>query len=435
MKSKILIRGGCVLTLGDRTPNFNEADVLVEDGFVVEVGTGIRSRDAEVVDATDTIVMPGFVDCHRHVWESLFSGIGDPDGQQSSASGYGPHHGADDIYASTLLGLLRAVEAGITTVVDWFDGADEHTEAALQAHSDAGVRTVLVKGASPWEPARERWGPRLRAIASADRDDRLVTVAAGAPPPVVGDLDTVAREWTLARELGLRIHTHVGRDPGDHGLVDALATKGLLADDVTLVHCTHLGDSDLDAIASTGASVALTPSTDMAGGRGSPPLQRLIDRKIRPGLGVDGERITPGDMFAQMRAVISLQHASYFDLKLAGKGGLPRLLSTREVIRWATVDGAGAAGLGSVTGSLEPGREADLVILRTDRPNIAPVNDPIGAVVWGMDTSNIDWVIVGGRPLMRHGVLEGDVDRARDLAVASRDRVAGAILAGAGGGS
>jgi cytosine/adenosine deaminase-related metal-dependent hydrolase len=136
-----------------------------------------------------------------------------------------------------------------------------------------------------------------------------------------------------------------------------------------------------------------------------------------------------------MRAVISLQHASYFDLKLAGKGGLPRLLSTREVIRWATVDGAGAAGLGSVTGSLEPGREADLVILRTDRPNIAPVNDPIGAVVWGMDTSNVDWVIVGGRPLMRHGVLEGDVDRARDLAVTSRDRVAGAVLASAGGGS
>jgi len=172
--------------------------------------------------------------------------------------------------------------------------------------------------------------------------------------------------------------------------------------------------------------VSLTPSSEMAGGLGSPPVQQLIDRNIRPGLGVDDERIAPGDMFAQMRATNSIQHATMFDLKLAGKAGLPTLLSTRAVIRYATIDGANATGLGTLTGSIEVGKQADIIVLRADRPNIAPINDPIGAVVWGMDTSNLDWVFVGGEPLMRSGELVADVDNARRLAIEAQHRVAGA---------
>ncbi|HEX9763285.1 MAG TPA: amidohydrolase family protein, partial [Acidimicrobiia bacterium] len=179
-------------------------------------------------------------------------------------------------------------------------------------------------------------------------------------------------------------------------------------------------------VAASGAAVSLTPASEMAGGRGSISIQKLIDRAIRPGLGVDTERLAPGDMFAQMRAAISIQHATYFDLKLAGKAGLPKLLTTRDVIRYATVDGARVAGLSTEVGALEPGRQADLIMLRTDRPNIHPVNDPIGAVVWGMDTSNVDWVFVAGRPVKRNGVVEGDLERARSLAAASRERVAAA---------
>jgi 5-methylthioadenosine/S-adenosylhomocysteine deaminase len=135
-----------------------------------------------------------------------------------------------------------------------------------------------------------------------------------------------------------------------------------------------------------------------------------------------------------MRAVISVQHATSFDLKLAGKGGVPNLLSSRDVIRYATVDGARTAGLASVTGSLSPGKRADVIVLRTDRPNIAPVNDPIGAVVWGMDTSNIDWVFVGGASLVERGQLTADVARVRTLVMAATSRLApGAGLpAGAG---
>ncbi len=182
----------------------------------------------------------------------------------------------------------------------------------------------------------------------------MTTIAFGPTDAVPGRLDRVARDWGTARELGLRIHAHAGLETSDRGLVADLAGRDLLGRDVTLVHCTNLEDPDLDAVASTGTSVSLAPSTEMAGGIGPPPLQQLIDRGIRPGLGVDDEQVTPGDMFTQMRAAISIQHATVFDLKLAGKGGLPRLLTTREVILYATADGARVAGLGDVTGSLEP---------------------------------------------------------------------------------
>jgi cytosine/adenosine deaminase-related metal-dependent hydrolase len=405
LSDRFLLKGGTVLTLGAKTPNFNVADVIVEGGVITEVGQGLRGRDAEVIDASNTIVMPGFVDSHRHVSRSLLRNEGD---QAVSAGGYGP----DDVYASTLVGLLGALESGITTVVDWSDiEVDEgHSEAALQAHSDSGLRTVFLH-------------TDLAVLEAVTQRAALSTPAFKTHMPSNEARDSVATEWSAARETGLRIHLHAGVDSSERGLVAAMGSGGFLGSDVTLVHCSNLDPADLDAIASTGSMVALTPSSEMSHGIGAPPVQEFLDRKIRPGLGVDNEWSGQGDMFAQMRAAISLQHATYFDLKLAGKGGLPNLLSTRDVIRWATVDGARVAGLDEVAGSLAPGKQADIVLLRTDRPNIFPINDPIGAVVWGMDTSNVDWVFVAGKPLMRNGVVEADVERARGLAAAALDRV------------
>jgi 5-methylthioadenosine/S-adenosylhomocysteine deaminase len=212
-----------------------------------------------------------------------------------------------------------------------------------------------------------------------------------------------------------------------------LGERGLLGQDVTLLHRTELDEADVEAIGSAAAGVSLSPPSEMSGGFGPPPIQQLIDRGIRPGLGVDDERLAPGDMFAQMRATISVQHATVFDRKLAGKAGLPKLMGTRDVIRHATADGARVAGLRGVTGSIEPGMQADVIVLRADRPNIFPVNDPIGAVVWGMDTSNVDWVFVAGRAVMRAGILEADAQRARALAEDARRRVGAAsgVTAGA----
>jgi len=423
VSSRTLIRGGCVLTLGARTPNFEVADVLIQDGRVSEVGPGLRARDADVIDAADTIVMPGFVDVHRHTWQSLFRNLDGAatDDTLTPASRFGPHYLAEDAYAGTLIGLLGAIEAGITTVVDLSDiqmGTD-FTEAVLQAHTDAGVRTVFVPASPPWLVQADGQSWLGEAISQAT--SRGVAAAFGASSPV--GVDLVEREWQLAREHGWRIHAHVGSAPEETGKVARLGGLGRLGPDVTLVHCSQLDESDLDAITSTRTEVCLTPSTEMTRGV-TPPIQSLLDRGIRPGLGTDRQGMAPGDMFAQMRSVISVQHARMFDLKLAGKASLPQLMNTRDVIRFATIEGARVAGLGDTTGSIEPGKAADLILLRTDRPNIHPINDPIGAVVWGMDTSNVDWVFVGGKPVMREGALQADVSRAVRLANVARARVA-----------
>jgi cytosine/adenosine deaminase-related metal-dependent hydrolase len=416
--------------LGAKTPNLARADVLIDGDRIAEVGQGLRARDAEVIEATDAIVMPGFVDTHRHAWRSLFRNLGDPASAALGGDGVGAVgelYRPDDLYAATLLSLLAAVEAGITTVVDRADLAVDATssEAVLRAHADAGVRTVFVHvprrtGDDDLSATRDLL-PRLTAAAGPSTGIAFGSTVAATP-----DLDATSREWAAARELGLRIHAHVDPVTARPGAIAALAGAGLLGDDVTIVHPADLDEADLVALSGHGAAVSMTPSSEMAGGAGSPPIQQLIDRDIRPGLGIDDEWMAPGDMFAQMRETISLQHATVFDRKLSGKAGLPRLMTTRDVIRFATVDGARAAGVAGSAGSLAPGMQADVIVLRTDRPNVFPINDPIGAVVWGMDTSNVDRVFVAGRSLMREGVLEGDVERVRSLAIAARQRLAGA---------
>lgn len=439
MDGKFVIKGGCVLSMDRSVGNHTVADVLVEDGRISEVGTGLRARGAEVIDATDTIVMPGFVDTHRHAWQTLFRNLG-RGGTGEHPIGpaiYGPHHRPDDVYAATLLGLVGAIAAGITTVVDWSDIQVDasFTDAVLSAHADSGARTVMVHAAPKWMADGAGQVSRLAALADDSRESP--TLAYGPADPTGIDFERLASEWAEARRRHVRIHVHVGRDASDSGVVAGLASRGLLGDDVTLVHCTNLGEDDLDAIASSGARVSLTPANEMAAGYGAPPLQALIDRGIRPGLGVGNEIEAPGDLFAQMRAANAMQHATLFDLKLAGKAGIPNLLSTRDVIRYGTIDGAESVGLGNLTGSLTPGKRADLVVLRVDRPNISPLNDPIGAVVWGMDTSNIDWVMVGGAPLVREGDLTADVERIRELANAAQRRVAAeaGLLTATGGAS
>lgn len=432
MTKRILLRGGCVLTLGPKTPNHARADVLIEDGVVAEVGPGLRARDAEAVDAGDAIIMPGFVDTHRHTWRSLFRNLGEsPSSHDAAGPALAPERDLrpDDVYAATLVGLLGAAEAGITSIVDWADVPFdmEVRAAALQAHADSGLRTLFVHVAGGQSEDREQDIAATRHLL-----DRLIDAAGPSTTVALGyelvdaDTDGASAACALARERGVPLHLHAGAEAP--GALARLGRRGILGNDIVVAHCSDFDSADLDVAGSSGVAVSIAPASEMAGGRGTPPIQELIDRGIRPGLGTDDERVAPGDMFAQMRATISVQHGAIFDRKLAGKAGLPRLMNTRDVIRYATVEGARVAGFGGVTGSLEPGMQADIIVLRTDRPNIFPVNDPVGAVVWGMDTSNLDWVFVGGRVLMREGVLQADLGHARDLVAAAVQRVSASGL-------
>jgi cytosine/adenosine deaminase-related metal-dependent hydrolase len=203
-----------------------------------------------------------------------------------------------------------------------------------------------------------------------------------------------------------------------------MGEAGLLKDDTTYIHCTTLNDTEIQMIVDTGGTVSLAAPVEMMMGHGMVPTQKFLDRGLRPSLSVDVETNVASDMFTQMRTVLSLQRALVFERGLAGENNLPPILTARDALEFATIEGARANGLDDRVGTLTPGKEADIILLRTDRINVMPINDPIGAVVWGMDTSNVDSVFVAGKAMKRHGELVGvDLNCTCKLAYESRDYV------------
>ena len=223
----------------------------------------------------------------------------------------------------------------------------------------------------------------------------------------------------------MRISVHVGVGmAGKLGKLGAMGRAGLLGSDTTYIHCCTLSDQELQMIADTGGTVSLACPVEMQMGHGLPPIQRCLDRGLRPSLSVDVETTMSGDLFAQMRSVLTLQRALVNERRLQGEDNLPDVLTSRDVIEFATIEGARANGLDSKVGTLTPGKDADVIMLRTDRINVLPINDPIGVVVRGMDSSNVDSVFIAGTPRKRGGQLVNvDLARVRKLAYESRDYV------------
>ena len=433
---RVLIRNGCVLTLDKSVGNFHQADVLIERTKILAVGTNLNAADAEVIDASEMIVMPGFIDTHRHVWEGILRNIGTDMPLEGNASyltiiqnTLAPVYRPEDAYIGNLVGLFGAIDAGITTLLDWSDiqSTRAHADAVIKALQESGLRTVFAYGYPWWKEPDENQDDWIKDIAKQyfSTKDQLLTFALAPQGPEFTSFETTRAQWQLARELDARITVHVGvGTAGKAGKLAEMGRAGLLKNDTTYIHCTTLSDEEIKMIVDTGGTASLASTAEMTMGYGMPPIQRFLNHGLRPSFSVDTETSMPNDMFTQMRSVNSLQHAMIFDRKLEGKRNLPSFMNSRDVIECATIEGARANGLAHKTGTLTPGKEADIIMLKTDRPNILPVNDPIGAVVWGMDTSNVDSVFVAGNPLKRNGkLLNVDLDHLQRMAYESRDYV------------
>jgi len=433
---RTLLKGGTVLTLDSQLGNFTQADVLIDGTKIAGVGPNLMDGDAEVIDASNMIVMPGFVDTHRHIWEGILRNIG-TDVPLEGRSSYlrfilgklAPVYRPEDAYAGNLISALGAIDAGITTLLDWshIQASPAHTDAVVTALQDSGLRAVFAYGFpwwGDWEPRQPSWFMRAAREYFSSKD-QLLTLALAAPGPEFTDFEVAREHWKLAREVGARITVHVGVGTyGQEGKVQAMGEAGLLRDDTTYIHCTTLNDTEIQMIVDSGGTVSLASPVEMMMGHGMPPIQKFLDRGLRPSLSVDVETNIPADMFTQMHSVISLQHALAFEQILAGKNHAPDRITTRDVLAYATIEGARANGLEDKVGSLTPGKEADIILLRTDRINVLPINDPIGAVVWGMDTSNVDSVFIAGKAMKRHGeLLHVDWNAVKKIVTESRDYV------------
>jgi cytosine/adenosine deaminase-related metal-dependent hydrolase len=424
-----LVKGGVVLSLDPKVGDFSKGDVLIDRDRIAAVGPGLEGGEAEVVDASGMIVMPGFVDSHRHIWEGLLRNIGTDvplEGRVSYISfvlhKLAPAFRPEDAYIGNMVSALGAIDAGITTLLDWshIQGSPAHTDAVVQALEDSGLRAVFAYGFpwwGKWEERQPSWFVRAATEHFSSKDQKL-TLALAAPGPEFTDFEVSRDHWKLARETGARITTHVGVGTyGQDSKVQEMGEAGLLGPDTTYIHCTTLNDTEIQMIVDSGGTVSLAAPVEMMMGHGMPPIQKFLDRGLRPSLSVDVETNVPGDMFTQMRTVIALQHALAYDAHVAA-------ITMREVLEYATVEGARANGLEDKVGTLTPGKQADLIMLRTDRINVIPINDPVAAVVAGMDTSNVDSVFIAGQAMKRGGqLLHVDWAAVKRMALESRDYV------------
>jgi 5-methylthioadenosine/S-adenosylhomocysteine deaminase len=414
-RSPLLLRGGCVLTLDRELGDFEVGDVLIDGSRIAAVGPSMDVT-AEIVDASGMIVMPGFVDTHRHMWQSALRSIL-PDGLLSdyvrSILGAREFYRPQDVYIGNLVSALGAIDAGITTVLDWshIGNSPEHTDAAIQGLRDSGIRAVYAFGGGAAGP--ENRFPddirRLRREHFASEDGPLtLAMAAG--------LDSA--QWELARDVDARISVHV------NGTGQLLPLAGALGPDVTCIHCPNLLAEEWRLLADVGTSVSIAAPIEMQMGHGVPPIQQALDHGIRPSLSVDVETQMAGDLFRQMLSIFTLQRMQILGRQRAGENDVPDLLTVREVVELATLQGARDNGLDDRSGSLTPGKDADIVLLNMNRVNVMPVNNAYGAIVHGMDTSNVEGVLVRGEMKKWGGELVGvDLDRNRTTLHQSRDHI------------
>lgn len=400
---RLLLRNGHVIDTEPEPVARPGTDVLIENGRITAVGPGLDPGGATVIDATDRIVLPGFVDTHRHLWETaarasavdmeLGPYLGVLMGQ------YGPRLAPEDLRAATIGGALEALDAGVTTVIDFAHALNspDHTDASLDALRAAGLRAVFGYGFPMTGPGDYDDVRRIRTGHLAD-DAALVTMALAPLGPSYAPIEQVEADWHLADELGLPLSIHVSAGPVAAKPVTALRERGLLRRNTLFVHGNSLDDDELKLIADSGATASAAPGVEAQGRIGAPVAGRMRRAGVTTGLGVDSVSSLPGDMFSVMRATL-----------LASQIADEQPLTVSDVLKMATADGAAALGLSDRTGSLRPGKQADVIMLRLDDLNMAGAErDPIAAAVTAAGPHNIDTVLVAGRIVKTAGRLVTD---------------------------
>lgn len=430
---RTLIKGGSVLTMDDAVGDFAKADVLLEGRKIVKIAPSIDAGDGAVIDAEGKIVMPGFIDTHHHQFETalrsfLADGILINDGQPHSKFNYYEYilqkfsmvYRPEDVYINELFGGLSQLDAGVTTVMDvsQIHHSPEHSDAAILGLRDAGRRGVF--------GYFEGWGDQAEYPLDAKRirkqhfssDDQLLSMVMGGEIYLPG----YEQAWQIGRELGLPIALHVVGTFGMAPVFDQLASSGQFGPDNIFIHMTGMSDMAWQAAADAGSHVSLSVPIEMTMRHGMPPIQKCLDLGLQPSLSTDVECTMTADPFTQMRSTLTLQRAFVNEAALAGEAELPELLTSKDCIRFATLEGARGLKLDHKVGSLTPGKEADLVILDATAINVAPLNHVPGAVVTLMERNNVETVLVAGEIKKWQGnLVKVDIDHLRQKLEASRD--------------
>jgi cytosine/adenosine deaminase-related metal-dependent hydrolase len=435
--SRHVIRGAWVLAQDPAVGDLSTADILIDGNRIAAIAPDLGPVDAEEISGADRIALPGFVDTHRHSWQSLIRHMSTDWTLAQYFSGVrgvlGRAYEPEDMYAANLIAAVEALDSGITTLVDWShnNNTPAHADAAIQAVVDSGIRAVWGYGNSndEWLPVSDV--PQSRDVVRIAEQwfsstDQLVRLALAPRGPQFATPAASEQDFALAQELGIPVTVHVGDGLwGKSGPVRWMDERGFATDRTTYVHCNTLADAEYDIIARTGGAISIAPELEMHMGHGQLATLRARDRGIPLSLSIDVCTSVGGDMFSAMRAVLAgtryLVNVAAVD---AGEVVDPLPLTATEVLRFATQGGATAAWLGDEVGSLTPGKRADVILIRTDVYGMRPFNYPAGAVIESGNPNLVDTIFVDGRLVKRDGVLlDHDFARISTLAADARDRV------------
>ncbi|MFC4606385.1 amidohydrolase family protein [Streptomyces maoxianensis] len=434
---RILFTGATIVTMDPDLGVLHSADLLVEGETITAIGSDLNRDGAVVVDATGAILTPGFVDTHRHAWQTQLRRIM-PDVDDlgayvmSTLAGYATVYRPHDMYVGTELSALTAIDSGITTMLDFSHNSrtPEHSDAAIQALVDTGIRGVHASMGPHFGNWDKQWPgdlSRLKETYFADGDQLLtLRLAALATDEIAGPALAYGTELArTAEELGIGVSVDAVFGASSSQAILGWAKDGILGADLTLIHATGLTSEAWKAIGESGTTIALAPTSDAQIGLETaiPAIDEALAVGVRPGLSIDVEVALVSDMFTQMRALHAIQRMRAVNA-VYGTEQQPARITTHDVLDFATLQGARTNGLQNVTGSLTPGKKADLLVIQAEDLNNMPLNDAVGTVVLGSDARNISAVLINGQPRKWNGrVLDVDLPALRDEVHASREYV------------
>jgi len=424
----VVFRGATVLTMDDAHHVLANADVLVTGETIAAAGPGLAVPDGTAeIDASGGILMPGMIDTHRHMWQTAMRGYGaDWTLTQYFVWNYlqwGKSFRPQDIYAGNLLSAMEAIDAGVTTTVDWSHNLQtvEHAEAAVDALQKVPGRWVLAYGniqAAPWE-----WSaaPEFREFVSrrfGGGNDMLGFQMAFDVPPASPDFPEKAA-FEVARDLGVPVTTHAGvwKVTTDEG-IRLMHEHGFMTPQTIYVHAATLSADSYHRIAATGGHASLSTESEQSAGQGYPPTWKLRQHGIGVSLSMDTSVWWSADLFSAMRATLSADRArEHLEAHARDETVTHHKLRAEQVVDWATRGGARALGLDSVTGSIEVGKKADLVLIKNDAsPVMFPLLNPYGHVVFQAQRGDVHTVVVNGRVVKYNHQLTGaDLAKARQV--------------------
>ena len=427
---RTLIRGATIITM-DRQGDLPQGDILVSDDCIVEIAPRIHADDAQLVDATGCIMIPGLINAHMHTWQTALRGVAANwtllEYFQKMHAGLATVFTPDDLHIATLVGAWNQIHCGTTTLVDWCHNnrTPQHNDAAVDALITSGIRAAFFHGTPKPEPKPGEtpfWEvPHPRAeverLRKAHQGRSLLEVHAAVLGPHYSTMEVALHDFRMARELGCIASLHQGGGPArtPEGW-ERLEAEGLLGPQVNIVHGHALDDTQLQRFCDLGMRFSAAAEGEMTQGHGFPLTGRLRALGHAPSLGADLESVASGDMLSQARVALGMQRSLDNAAHRAAHGSIPptSTVTTRDALAWVTVEGARMLRALDRIGTLAPGKQADLVLIRASDINMQPVHDPVSTVVMQTSLANIDSVMIAGQWKKRDGRLCG-VDLAPQL--------------------